>query len=67
MNYLDPNDYWGRIAYAIGASVQRAMSPEGRLLRQLEAAEAMCSGEADITDELRCHLRRIDKENRHVC
>lgn len=64
MNYMDPNDYWGRIAYAIGASVHRAMSPEGRMLRQLEAAEAMCSDESDITDELRCHLRRIGKEVR---
>lgn len=43
----------------IGGS-RRALSPAGRLLDLLDAAERAVTDESHITDELRCALRRAD-------
>ena len=39
---------------------RRALSPAGRLLDLLDAAERAIKDESHITDELRCALRRAD-------
>jgi hypothetical protein len=53
---------WGDMArylYGYLAGSQR-LSAAGRLLDSLDNAERAITGEADITDELRCALRRAD-------
>lgn len=54
------DDFYRHILGSLVGGSRRALSPAGRMLAQLDAAERAVKDESHITDELRCALRRAD-------
>lgn len=50
-------DMFGDYRWRLGSS---AMSPAGMMLARLDDADRRVQSEADITDELRCAMRRAE-------